>query len=524
MSVRHDVESQKQGRLRIRIALSFIILPLLVPALTFSADSVDIGSRRELFVDEYLIERMDGVRLELHHPVARELVWEQSNQVNGKEYGGANRSVTVLQDGDIYRMYYREYARVKNFYRVPGSSGDDDIVVCYAESRDGIHWERPTLDLYQTDDLKVNNIVWAGTGGACFAVFKDANPRCSSDARYKAIGRVMFESGNDPAPPQPDETGYDWLPGCGLMGFQSPDGIHWSLLSDKRIIKKGEFDSYNVAMWDGVRDRYIAFIRVWLPNGHRVRSVAMLTSDNFLEWSDPPAWLEYNDVPDEHLYDNDIAIYPRAPHLFIGVPMRLVGGRVKVHGNPLAEETAINDTGLMTSRDGLHFHRWREAFIRPGPSRGGWWNENNCPAWGFVETPSHIEDAPPELSFYVNRWYGAATGNLRRYTLRLDGFVSLDADAKGGEVVTRPVIFSGNELTLNYATSAVGSVQVELQDERGNAIAGYSLEDCPLIFGDEVDHVVHWKSGTDVSGLAGQPVRLRLVLKDADVYSLQFCH
>ena len=485
-------------------------------------EPINVGSRLELMIDDYLIDKTDGVKLRLHHPTPRELVWKDTNQASGKVWGGVDRSVTVFQDGEIYRMYYRDLARVKNAHIVPDSFADDDMVCCYAESRDGIHWSRPKLDLFETDDLKVNNIVWAGTGCHNFAVFKDTNPNCKPEARYKAVGRMMFQKGKDPSPPKPDATGYHWLPRCGLLAFQSPDGIHWSLAQQERIIKKGEFDSYNVAFWDAVRGRYVAFIRVWLPDGTRIRSVATLTSDDFLHWSDPPRWLEYGDLPPEHLYDNNISVYPRAPHLFVGVPMRLVPGRVKVPENPLAGEHAVDDTVLMTSRDGVHFHRWREAFIRPGPQPGRWWNENNCPAWGIVTTRSHIEGAADELSFYSNEYYASDKSNLRRYTLRLDGFVSVRAPLAGGQLVTKPLIFEGKELMMNFSTSAAGSVQVEIQDAGGKPIGGFTLADCPEIYGDAIEQVVCWKGGSDLGKLSGKPVRIRFVLKDADLYSVRF--
>ncbi len=482
----------------------------------------DIGSRLELFVDDWLIESMQGAQLRLHQPVPRELVWDDTNLVSGGVSGGANRSVTVFQDGDIYRMYYRDGANVADEVWIEGSWDHPGIVTCYAESRDGIHWERPDVDIFETADLKHNNIVWAGTGASNFAVFKDTNPDCKPEARYKAVGRILFKKGHKLAPLQPDDTGYKWLPYCGLVAFQSPDGIHWSLMQQERIIKKGEFDSYNVAFWDAVRGRYVAFFRIWMPNGTSIRSIATLTSDDFLHWTDPPQWLEYGDVPAEHLYDNNITVYPRAPHLFMGFPMRLVGGRTKIPDNPLASERSVDDTVFMTSRDGLHFHRWLEAFIRPGPQRGRWWNENNCPAWGIVTTKSHIEGAPDELSFYSNEYYASDKGNLRRYTLRMDGFVSVHANYAGGEFITKPLTFAGKELLMNYSTSAVGSVRVEIQDQEGNPIPGFALTDCPEIYGDAIEEAVRWKSGSDISALAGQVVLLRFVLKDADLYAIQF--
>jgi hypothetical protein len=104
----------------------------------------------------------------------------------------------------------------------------------------------------------------------------------------------------------------------------------------------------------------------------------------------------------------------------------------------------------------------------------------------------------------------------------MDGFVSVNAPWKGGELTTKPLKFEGNRLHLNLATSAAGSVRVEIQDAEGTAIPGYTLADCPNIFGDSLDRVVSWKQGPDVGKLAGTSVRLRFVLQDADLYSFQF--
>ena len=496
-----------------------------------ASEPIQIGSRLELFVDDYLIERLDGVQLRMHHPIARETVWRESNQTSDQWWGGANRSVSVFKDGPIYRMYYRDYARVANGWTIPGGFGDQDISCCYAESQDGIHWKRLPINRYKTEDLKVNNIIFAGTGATNFAVFKDANPRCRPGARYKAIGRVMFQAGADPDPPKRDRTGYDWLPRIGLLAFQSPDGLHWKVMQTKRIIKKGEFDSHNVAFWDATRQRYAAFIRIWMPDGTKIRSVALLTSRDFLNWSDPPKWLKYRrattglttkKAQPTHLYDNNIMPYYRAPHIIMGFPMRLIGGRVRIKDNPLKEETAVNDTGFMTSRDGLHFRRWRAGFLRPGPDSGRWWNENNCIAWGMIETKSHLEDAPPELSFFANEYYGdARRSNLRRYTLRLDGFVSLHAE-EPGEVVTRPLLFRGKQLTMNFATSGIGSVRVELQEVDGQPIPGFTLRESREIYGDSINEVVTWKGATNLQELAGRPLRIRFVMEDADIWSIRF--
>ena len=106
--------------------------------------------------------------------------------------------------------------------------------------------------------------------------------------------------------------------------------------------------------------------------------------------------------------------------------------------------------------------------------------------------------------------------------MRIDGFVSLEAPLSGGELLTKIVTFEGNEMAINFATSAAGSVRVEVQDEKGMPIEGYALSDCEEIYGDSIERVVAWKRGPDVSALAGKPVRLRFVLKDADLFSFRF--
>jgi hypothetical protein len=186
--------------------------------------------------------------------------------------------------------------------------------------------------------------------------------------------------------------------------------------------------------------------------------------------------------------------------------------------------TAVTDGLFMTSRDGVLFHRWNEAFLRPGPrQQGSWVYGDNLIFWGMVETAAALGDAPNVLSIYApeNYWQGAAV-NFRRLTLRIDGFVSLWASARGGELVTKPLLFDGGNLTLNASTSGAGSIQVEVQDTAGQPVPGYALADCPEAFGDELARVVRWRKGGDVRPLSGKPVRLRFVLKDADLYAFQF--
>jgi hypothetical protein len=178
----------------------------------------------------------------------------------------------------------------------------------------------------------------------------------------------------------------------------------------------------------------------------------------------------------------------------------------------------------MAGRDGVHFERWNEAFLRPGPERPDTWlYGHQYIAWHAVETASSLPGAAAELSLYASEGSWSGPGNaMRRYSLRLDGFVSVQAPLRGGELLTRPLTFQGDRLEINFATSAAGSLRLELQTADGQPIPGYTLEDCPETFGDAVDRTVTWKSGSRVDQLAGTPLRLRFVLHDADLYSFRF--
>ena len=156
-------------------------------------------------------------------------------------------------------------------------------------------------------------------------------------------------------------------------------------------------------------------------------------------------------------------------------------------------------------------------------TKHNWAYGDNYIAWHVVETASPEDDSPRELSLYATESY--FTGNfsrLRRYSLRLDGFASVFAPREGGEFVTKPLAFSGKQLNVNFSTSAAGSIRVEIQDADGKPIDGFAFSDCAEIFGDAIDYTVRWTKGTDVGSLTGKPVRLRFMLREADLYALQF--
>ena len=126
------------------------------------------------------------------------------------------------------------------------------------------------------------------------------------------------------------------------------------------------------------------------------------------------------------------------------------------------------------------------------------------------------------MSIYIGQNYVQPTAHLARYTMRLDGLGAVRAPYAGGEMTTKPLTFSGDQLSLNAATSAAGSIRVEIQTDEGNPIPGFTLEECKIFVGDSLEHVVIWDNGNDLSRLQGQPIRLRFVMMDADLFALRF--
>jgi hypothetical protein len=343
--------------------------------------------------------------------------------------------------------------------------------------------------------LRVEDYV--GPESAAFAPFVDSNPDAPADERYKAVAyRVINRTGN-------------------VMALVSPDGIHWKRLQEEPILPPGSFDSLNTAHWDATAGVYRMYGRYW-TGGHfkGMRGIQSSTSKDFRTWSAPKPNTYDDGVPIEEFYTNAVLPCPDAPHHLLSFPMRFIPGRKKIPGHPYP---GVSDAVFMSSRDGIHWDRpFREAWVRPGLDKQNWTDRSNMPAWGIIET------ADGEFSMYLSEHYRWPDNRLRRMTVRKHGFASIGAGAAGGEILTKPIVVRGKHLVLNYATSAAGSVQVEVQDaETPHPIPGFALSDMPPLFGDEIAAPIAWKSDADLSSLIGKPVRFRFVLTDADIFSLQ---
>jgi len=464
---------------------------------------IEIGKRRQLFVDRLLVEKLTRTRLVLNRPKDEGPVLRFDKPWEGLFAGVC----TVIKDGDTYRLYYRGLPKA-------GGDGSNLEVTCYAESRDGIKWVKPDVGLFEVAGTRKNNVVLAGQPPFShnFSPFLDTRPGVAESERYKALaGKKHGRVGKG-------------VKADGLAAFVSADGIHWKP-KQRAVLTKGAFDSQNVAFWSAGEQKYICYFRTWTGSrpGSGFRTVSRATSDDFITWADPQP-MRFSSGRPEHIYTNQTHPYFRAPHIYVALAARFMPGR-QVVSDAEARRLGVDpkyyrdcsDGVLMTSRGGdLYDRTFMESFVRPGIGLQNWVSRANHPALNVVQT------SPTEMSIYVSQDYAQPTAHLRRYSLRLDGFASVHAPYAGGELLTKPLVFKGSRLLLNFATSAAGGIRVEIQDAKGRPIPGHSLRHARELIGNEIDREVSWRGVGDVSGLAGKTIRLRFVMKDADLYAMQF--
>jgi hypothetical protein len=428
--------------------------------------ATNIDNRLELFVDRLLISRMKGAELRLHEPRLLPLPLSPLPVAYS----------TVIKDGDRYMAWYRDYRPDYTGTYEDGGAGE---ITCYGESGDGHEWAFPDCGVTHDPSARGKNVVFA-EAPFChnFSPLLDTRPALDPAERFKAL------AGTHPG---------------GLYAFSSPDGIRWRHMREKPVVTMDEFgfDSQNVSFWSPVERHYVCYFRTWETRHGWLRTISRMTSDDFIHWS-APVPMEPN-LPGEHLYTSNTHPYFRAPHIYVALPTRFMPDR--------GEST---DVLFMASRAGSTSYErlFTQSFIRPGLDPERWGNRSNYAALNVVPT------GPAEISIYHKSGH--------RYVLRTDGFVSVRAGAKTGELVTKPLVFAGNALLVNVSTSAAGSLRVELQDAGGAPVPGFALKDCLHVAGDEIERSIAWAAGSDVGFVAGKPVRLRFVMSECDLYSFRF--
>jgi hypothetical protein len=472
-----------------------------------------LGSRRELFVDRYLIDHLDNAWLRLHEPVSGGV----AIRIDRPWEGPANGPQAVFAFNGRYHLYYRAMTL---------EPGDESGASCVALSDDGVTWMKPDLGLVAHDGQWDTNIVATDAGNRLRATpWLDTRPGVPDDERIKAIASEPL-SGEahtafvDPAGPKR------------LVFWASGDGFTFhklqpqpELVSDLRNC----FDGGNTLFWSETEKQYVLYYR-WYDGewGRGHRSMARTTSKDLLTWS-PSLPMTYGDTPREQFYTNNTQPYFRAPHLYIAPAARFMEGRRVVsaaqveaiglkmsHGHFYGND--CSDAVLLTSRAGStrYDRTFMETFVRPGPGAANWVSRTNYPLTGILPCGSD------RMMLFVARHYMQESWHIERLLLRTDGFASVTAPWMGGELLTKPLTFSGSDLEINYRTGAAGSVRVEIQDVHGTPLPGYTLGACEEVIGDEIARVVTWQDGATVSALAGRPVQLRFELKDADLFALRF--
>ena len=338
---------------------SRFVLAIILPVLACADDAINLGSRRELFVDRFLIDQLKGAELRMHEPIREGVAVKFDNPWEGMYSGYA----TVIKDGAVYRMYYRGLP-------VTGQDGSADAVVAYAESKDGMAWTKPDLGLFTVRGTRHNNVVLTNAPYTHnFSPLRDENPEAATAARYKALGGTQVS---------------------GLHAFQSADGIHWSVLQAQAVFTKGVFDSQNVAFWSVTEGQYVCYFRTWKTvKGKPYRWISRTTSKDFIHWTEPVE-MDFGDTPPEEFYTNGTHPYYRAPHIYIALAKRFFPDKAALpeeQAETLVQEpdyrVASSDSIFMTTRGGSHYERtFLEAFIRPGPTPEDWIARDNAPAQG----------------------------------------------------------------------------------------------------------------------------------------------
>ena len=472
-----------------------------------SADTIGVGNNRQLFLDDYAIAEMEGLKRTLQRPqkhaanpvLVGEEPWEQG------AWGPASPS--ALYDEGKIRLWYRAVYFTRPFSFVEASTDPElrgrqiadllDAMICqmaYAESDDGVHFQKPKLGIIDYQGSKENNLVWGRYGDWANMVMKNADA-ANPQRRYRAIIWAKKEYG-----------GY-----YGNIGIYSPDGLHWKLAP--KPTKGGLDHAYNY-WYDPFRKEWLSLIQF----GNAPRTAGRMVSKDFVNWSERQEVLapDEHDPPGTEFYIPTIMmiddLYLCFLHIFHTHPAGPGDRNPRQHGTI--------DIQLATSRDGIHWERaaGREVFLATG-------------AEGQFDQSMVIFVGPPvefagQLLFYYSGTRGSHGSTDRSCgiglaTLRPDRFVALEPVGTIGQMTTRPFRVSGRTLFVN-TDARHGSGTIEVLDADGAVRQSFGLADARPITSDGLARPVAWKKHPDLASLAGKVVRLRFRMKRAKLFSFYF--
>ncbi len=448
-----------------------------VDSAEFSEAIVQIQGNTQMFIDDYLIASNDLTRT-FHQGTKTEPVMQADS--DEWQSDGAQLYGTVLYDEQegIYKMWYMAFCAKTDLVDAANQ------MACYATSKDGVTWEKPNLGIFEYSGNKNNNIIG---DYSMLNVFKDME-ETDEAKRYKAV--TYLHNGE-----------YAWL--------YSSDGINWT--KGGTILAKG--DVINTS-WDATNEQYYTVLKAVAQR----RDQWTVTADTMDSWNIPIESYSLADVTDAldiymaHSYG--MSLYEKDGN-YIG--FNWMGYIPGSNGNE-----GVYAPNLAYSRDLTE--EWQRPTRTPIIPLG----EEGSVDDGMIFTASSALEVGDEVWVYTAGWDGdhglvAAERDACIYITkwRMDGFASLDAK-DGNTVETRPFVVAGDELHLNANADDGGKIQVELVDERGNPIDGFTKEDCDVINSDNVAHTVSWNGNSDLTDLEGEIIILRIYAENSEIYSFQF--
>ena len=454
--------------------------PMPVPYLKNPPAVIPIDVGRQLFVDDFLI---DATTLKRHfypptmHPdnplLKPDQPWEKE--------GGA--MAMPFSDG----VWYDPADKLFKMWYMAGYTKQ----TAYASSRDGLHWEKPALDVRAGTNVVQTHVRDSST---VWLDFEDPDP----NRRFK-----MFLSHSE------DKR-------FGLSAYFSADGIHWG----DRALRTGSNGDRSTVFWNPFRKVWVYSLRHgWgVPRARRYWEVKdLLGGPQWTQISEPLMWVGADRLDPQRddlkvmpqLYNLDAVAYES---LMLGLFTIWRGDKNIPPGRPKP-----NSVWLGYSRDGFHWDRpKRQPFINVSENPADWNFGNVQSAGGCCLV---VGD---ELWFYFSgraggakRDAGGATGLAK---LRRDGFASMDAGVEAGTLTTRSLRFSGKFLFVN-AAAAKGELRAEALDEKNEPIVPYTLANCEPVSTDATKVRINWKGADDLGALSGKVVRLRFQMTNGALYS-----
>jgi len=455
-------------------------------------DIFAVADDKQLFIDDYFLAEQAGVKLVMNSPrktrqklLTAEGAWEDAK---------VGRYFTVIDDDGLYRMWYEAYS-YPHGRPEPGKKAPLFGKLCYAESTDGITWNKPRLGLVDYSGSMDNNIMYPTPGRQYHGgtVFKD--PTAPRSERYK----IVYGLG-----------------GVGLVGGWSADGIHWQM-NERQPLLLSQCDTQNVCFWDERIGKYVGYVRLNLPvrNPEATRTIGRCETADFWRWPHPEKVLscDEQDPPNTDMYNAATVKYPYAENAYF------------IYTSIYNHDTDRLDVHLAVSRDGIAWSRpSRQPFIElgePGSFDGGMVHVGTGQIRRGHEYWVYYCGVSLEHSSFGKRQL-SYDGTMSTAVSRLDGFVSLDAGDAEGWALTTPIVFDGKGLELNYQASPEGYVRVAVCDGSGRPLEHFKPEQCKKLTGDAIAGEVHWKEAADLARLAGSPVKLKFILRNAKLYAFQF--